>query len=92
MPLPNIGKDRIGNSIRIFQHIGCRDMEERKAALFEPGVAQSIPFGPITHIMTCAIYLYGQLCGGRVEIEDVGANRMLAAEFYALRLAFEQAP
>ena len=67
----------LGDRIRIAQDVGRKYAQHFDALASQPSRTRLIPLRTITGLMRKAINLDRQLGGGAVEIEDVGADRML---------------
>ena len=58
----------------------------------QPGVAREVPFNPLQLLVRRPVHLDAQPRGRTVEIEHIGANRMLPAETQAGLVPSKHAP
>ncbi len=68
--------------IRRFQHLSRRYPHDGNPLLRQPRVALQISHRPVAPVMGNPVDLDAQLGLGAIEIQHIGPDRMLAAEFY----------
>jgi hypothetical protein len=82
--------DRVSNFVDAGQ-IASGNAQDGDAMLCEPIIAPQIALRPVAHVMTRTIDLDRKACLSAVEIDNIGADRMLAAKRRLARRAFSQA-
>lgn len=89
MARPN---NHICNLPNILQYPRCRKSRHPQTLAFKKHVPLFIPLWTIAHVVRNPVNLDHQLRRSTIEVENLGAIRMLAAEFYPLRFGPEDLP
>jgi hypothetical protein len=76
-------EDVLDDGFKALKHVGSRDPHGRDALFIQPAITRQISLRGIAHVVGHAVNLDGKFRARAVEIEDEGADRMLAAEAYA---------
>ena len=79
-PLPGRKYDRLDNPIQIVADIPRRNSQRFDAAFSQPQVAPGVVSRLIANAVVIAIDLHRQGGGGAIEVEDIGAHRVLPAK------------
>ena len=69
------------NIVQFVQYFSSRDTQDRNTPTCKPCVSRGIPPRRIAPVMGFAIHFDDEASLMTVEIRDIGASRMLAAEF-----------
>ena len=79
-PLPGETRDEVEDPIKLRPHTLRREPNNPDVLLPQPGSPPSVMCDAIRTFMTPSIHLDSQLRCGAVEVQDVGADRMLTAK------------
>ena len=80
-PRPRFGNDQGQGRRKVIQNRACRNAQGRNARTCEPTISRVIPVRVVTHAVDHAIHLNGKPRIGAIEIQNIRATRVLAAEF-----------
>ena len=79
-PLPGGTRDEVEDPIKLSPHAFGREPDNPDVLLPQPYRPPSVMGDPIRTLVTPSIHLDRQLCRRAVEVEDIGADRMLTTE------------
>jgi hypothetical protein len=77
--------DCIGSARSIRQHAPRRNPDHPVPVFFDELSAALIIGWFVSHVVHLAIDFHDQFCGKTAKVDNVGADRMLAAELEAIR-------
>jgi hypothetical protein len=76
--------DGVRRFIDVAAQLHRRNAHDCHAVLLEPSVTVFVVLRPIAHIVAYAVNLDGEMRFRAIEVEDIGADRMLAAEYWLI--------
>jgi len=87
LPPRRVKQNHRQNSIEMIAHIRGPDAQNLNPLRFQPYGSSRIMDDLFWVVVPRAVDLHSEPCSRAVEVEDVGTNRMLAAEFQSLEAA-----
>ena len=91
-PSRALTQNELVNPLQIPHHLLGRNPDRPDPSSQHPRIPPLVPLRIVAHPMNCAVDLDAKLQGRCVEIQGIGPDRMLVAEFDAQGLAAKDRP